>query len=325
MPTFFQMPAGFMPSTATLNAWLRTRKSNDKQLPGIFGTVEFSSDSTWAMFSILVEAVAFFVTLYGAWGLFTKNHNLPMLISAIIIVFLFIAFDILGIMLHGQDKPKKVELRNRIVITRDQLHLNVLYSQLDQITWREFLGFMMLVLSSILKIMAISVFFTSSGVAIIIILILFYLVVIYIHAYHTGYWWAERTVNNKIKKEYNEFLDAHTRGLSSEFQVTTSHQVIFESSVPMGNIQNANHGRQHINFIQKVKNADGSVIFQYDLTSQGLLFDQDVVAMIAAYSPNFAASLIEACIRLQFNQLGLITISAATTANDHSMNTIDNI
>jgi len=63
MPSNFQMPAIFMPSTSTLNAWLRTRKSNDKSLPGIFDTVEYSRDSSWAKFSILVEAVAFFVTL----------------------------------------------------------------------------------------------------------------------------------------------------------------------------------------------------------------------------------------------------------------------
>jgi hypothetical protein len=235
MPTSYPMPGQFMPSVATLKSWLRTRKSKSQNLPGIFDTVDYSTDTTWAMFSILVELAAFVFTIWGAWSLYLKNHSMLILSSAIIIVFLFIAFDILGIMLHGQDKPQKVELRNRIAISHDLIQKEVLYKQLNQITWREFMGFMMLIISSILKILAISVFFSKSGVPLLVILVLFYLVVIYIHGFHTGYWWAELTLNSKIKKEYQNFLDCHTKGVSSDYSVKNNHQVIFDSSVPMGN------------------------------------------------------------------------------------------
>ena len=64
-PPYYDMPKEFMPSTSTLNAWLKTRKSNDPNKPGIFETVEFSGDSVWTFVAAIIEASAFFLTLFG--------------------------------------------------------------------------------------------------------------------------------------------------------------------------------------------------------------------------------------------------------------------
>jgi hypothetical protein len=305
-PPYYDMPREFMPSTATLNAWLRTRKSNNQNKPGIFETVDYSGDLVWTIIAFVIEASAFFLTLFGAWQIYKSNHSMPMLISALIIVFLFIAFDIIGIMLHGQDNPQKVKLRSEIVITHEPAIKALLLSQIKSIGWREFMGFMLLIVSAILKILAISVFFRSqSGMAAIIILILFYLVVIYIHAYHSGYWWAARNVRNRIKNDFNSFLKNKHEGTPNPFQINGPQQVLFESRVPMG-VNIAHHGRQEIEFIEQETDAHGAVLFKYKLSSTGCLFDYDVVSMAVSYNSTFATALIEACIKLQFVQLGVI-------------------
>ncbi len=307
-PPFYDMPMQFMPSQATLNAWLKTRKSNSQNKPGIFETVEFAGDQVWAISAILIELTAFVLTLFGAFQIYKQNHNMPMLITALIIVFLFIAFDIIGIMLHGQDNPHKVKLRSEMVITHDPAIKAHILKKSKEISWREFLGFMLLIFSGILKILAISVFFRSqSGMAAIIILILFYLVVIYIHAYHTGYWWASVNVKGRLKRDFNEFLDHQHTGTPNPFLVNGPQMVLFNSHVPMG-VNIAHHGRQTIQLTSNHIAADGAAIFSYSLSSTGCLFDYEIVSMAASYNPSFSAALIEACIKMQFLQLGVIAL-----------------
>jgi hypothetical protein len=37
---YYSNPKDFSPSIATLNSWLKTRKSNSDQKPGLFETIE---------------------------------------------------------------------------------------------------------------------------------------------------------------------------------------------------------------------------------------------------------------------------------------------
>jgi hypothetical protein len=321
-PPYYNMPMQFMPSQSTLNAWLRTRKSNSQNKPGIFETVEFAGDTVWAICAILIELSAFFLTLFGAWQIYSKNQNMPMLITALIIVFLFIAFDIIGIMLHGQDNPEKVKLKSEMVITHDPAIKAYIIKKTKQIGWREFLGFMLLIVSGILKILAISVFFKSqSGMAAVIILILFYLVVIYIHAYHTGYWWAARNVQGKLKRDFDKFLEHQKNGTPNPFLVLGPQQVLFDSNVPMG-VDVAHHGRQTIDLVSSHIAKDGASVFSYRLSSVGCIFDHEIVSMAAAYNPSFSTALIEACIKLQFQQLGVIAL-VPSIASSNVLNTLN--
>lgn len=307
-PPFYDMPMQFMPSQATLNAWLKTRKSNSQNKPGIFETVDYAGDMAWAIGSIIIELSAFFLTLFGAWQIYKQNHNTTMLISALVIVVLFIAFDIIGIMLHGQDNPHKVKLRSEMVITHAPAIKAHIAKKSKEISWREFLGMMFLIFSAILKILAISVFFKSqSGMVAVLVLILFYLVVIYIHANHTGYWLAASNVKSRLKKDYNEFLENQRTGTPNPFLITGPQMVLFDSNVPMG-VSVANHGRQTIQLTGSNTAADGSSVFSYSLSSTGCLFDYEIVSMAASYNPSFGAALIEACIKLQFLQLGVIAL-----------------
>jgi len=310
-PPFYDMPLQFMPSQATLNAWLKTRKSNSQNKPGIFETIDFAGDQVWAIGSIIIELSAFVLTLIGAWQIYKQNQNTTMLISALVIVVLFIAFDIIGIKLHGQDNPQRVKLRSEMVITHDPAIKAHIYKKIKEISWREFLGMMFLIFSAILKILAISVFFKSqSGMVAVIVLILFYLVVIYIHANHTGYWLAASNVKSRLKKDYNEFLENQRAGTPNPFLIAGPQHVLFDSHVPMG-VNIAHHGRQTIELTGSRLAGDGASVFSYRLSTTGCLFDYEIVSIAASYNPSFSAALIEACIKLQFLQLGVIALVPA--------------
>ena len=107
---YYQNANLFKPSQSTLFNWLKTRKSESETKPGFFETVNFSTDQVWAIISILIELSALLLTLYGAWLRFISKHQIGILITAALIVMLFIAFDIIGILLHGYDRKDKTIL-----------------------------------------------------------------------------------------------------------------------------------------------------------------------------------------------------------------------
>lgn len=299
---YYSNPKDFSPSIATLNDWLKTRKSNSDQKPGLFETIDYSRDTLWATIAIFIELSAMILTIYGASIIFKANHKLPTIISAVIIVLLFIAFDIIGILLHGQDKPEKVIIRSRIKIEQNATERRFLNEKLKQITWRTFFGIILLSFSGILKIVAITLFFKGIAPPGVAVLVLFYLVVIYIHIFHTGYWLSARGLKKSIDKEHRLW-----HGQQQDTFKAIQHTKIFESPVPMDiNMTSIHNGRQQINFLEKKILANGATVFTYELLSEGCLWDEEVVSLIAPFNSGFSGSLLNACIAMQFSQLGKV-------------------
>tara|TARA_B110000908_G_C10124955_1_gene389416 strand:+ start:12 stop:932 length:921 start_codon:yes stop_codon:yes gene_type:complete len=299
---YYEQPNSFTPSKSTLNTWLKTRKSNSPSKPGIFETVDYTRDTTWAIISILIEASALFLTLYGAIDEYQDKGKISLLITASILVALFIAFDIIGILLHSYDNPTYVKTKNEIKITTDQIKLKQLYDKLNNITWRTFLGFILLILSASMKILAVTYYFKNNAAALgIIVLCILYLIIIYIHLYHTSFWLSGISTKKKIKKEYNKYRDNIQRGINNPFSVNPNQHIFFTPfNMGQDHFQN---GRQSITF-NNVTTSNGVQLNQYTLSSEGCLWDDDITSLTMFFNHNFNEDLIKACIHLQFIQLG---------------------
>jgi hypothetical protein len=304
---YYENASRFSPGQTTINSWLKTRKSDGTIKPGLIETVDYPRDLAWSIFAILIEFSAFFLTLFGAWEIFKANHNLKMLITALILVVLFILFDIIGIMLHGQDKPEKVLLKSQLRITPDPIQKQFLIQEIEKITWRTFLGMLLLCFSGILKIISIAVYFKSqSGPAAVTVLIIFYLIVIYIHAYHTGYWWSARKVHKQINKDFESSQSHQKIGTPDPFLVNNPTIRLFQSPYTMvGNSKSLQSNRQNVELIQSTTNSDGTLMNEYRLSSNGLMWDSDVNTILMHNSHQFNQYLLEACIQLQLTQLNV--------------------
>jgi hypothetical protein len=318
-------PDKFMPSITTLNEWLKTKKNKQSFRPGLFETIGFSSDQIWAVISIIIELSALFLTLYGSWQNFLAKKNIGVLFAAVLIVILFIAFDIIGILLHDHNKPEKTIIRSKIKLLNNfpnaMIQLTKLYEQLNEITWREFVGFILLIVSGILKISAVYYLFIGrANIPVTIVIILFYLIVIYIHTFHTGYWISELRFRSLVKKEYDTWTNDLVKGLPSPYSILAPTVKVFTSPIQaFDNNSNRNSfqcGRQKIFFTHKSIDNNGNAIYHYTLESNGCLFDDDITPLIAPFNPIFANSLIEACIQLQFSQLGQLFIPGAISGTN---------
>jgi hypothetical protein len=318
---YYQDSQNFSPSRNTLDLWLKTRKTDNNSKPGLIETIDYSRDLAWSIFSILIEFSAFFLTLFGAWTIYRQEGNLILFITALIFVVVFIGLDIIGIMLHSQDKPQKVLDKSEAAITHNPIQKEILLKKINSITNRTFIGVILLCISSLLKIIAVSVFFKESGVAGTIVLMIFYMVVVYIHMYHTGYWWAARKVQKRINSEFLSYINSQNTGTTNPYQVTQPNIQLFSSPFPMDNgRKKLQSNRQTVEFLDSWIDQNGTSMFNYQLTTNGLMWDSDVNQIITYNNHNFNQYLIEACIRLQLSQLGQIVVAPPFNINSTVQN-----
>lgn len=308
---YYQNRNQFIPSQAVLNDWLNTKKSNNPSKPGLFETVKFTEDAVWTFISLLVEIAALSLTFYGGYQSYLKSHNFSSaFVGPIIVVVLFVFFDVVGIMFHSSERSEKTRIRSQIVYTKSPLVLADLHKKLSLYSGKQFLGVMSLIVSAILKILAVTILSPVHGraaVPLILIMSLFYLVVIYVHIYHSGYFLSARRVVRKMKKEWDIWFDMNQKGLPTPLNVQALSSVIFSSPQAMPNGNSFQMGFQTITFKQRRQDNAGAVLFDYQLDSWGCMWDSDVVPLYGAFSPgHFQASLLEACVQLQLSQLGII-------------------
>jgi hypothetical protein len=299
----------FKPSQESLLQWLNTRKNDTdtSYKPGFFSTNDYSKDQTWTIIAILIEITALVLTMYGSWGRYQSNGKIGALITAGVIVFLFIAFDVIGVLLHSNDKKNKVINKNKLILVKSPVPRQQLIAQIESKTPREIIGVFLFIISALLKIFAIVVFFASGkgAIQLVLILTLFYLVVVYIHTFHTGFWLSEIKRRKMFKKDYKQWTTDTRNNVPSNFEVTSASVTQFTSMVPMERdfFQN---GRQSIRFINKNEQRNGAVEFNYELESKGILWDDDIVSLQTFFNHQFRTPLLEACTEMQLNQIGLV-------------------
>lgn len=311
---YYPNPDKFIPNSASINAWLKTRKNNSDNKPGIFETVDYNRDRIWSIASIFIELAAFYFTFQGAYSTYLKTGHIGTIIYALIIVSLFIVFDIVGIMLHGQDKPQKTINKSLYLVSTNPIVRKKLWDSLNETTtWREFIGFMLLSISATLKIFALWNFLQGAPPYFLIIFGFLYVLVVYIHIFHTVYWWPARKLKKSIKKQSDNFQQFLLINLPTDpaNTITTLHHYSFafssEYQMPVNLINTCTNGR--INIVNKGKG-------KYVLNAIGTLWDENIVTLSGKWGPEYASDLINACITVQLLQNNIIVDGTAPAPTD---------
>jgi hypothetical protein len=318
---YYPNPDKFIPNSASINAWLKTRKNNSSNKPGIFETVDYNRDRNWSIASILIELAAFYFTFQGAYSTYLKTGNIGTVIYALVIVSLFIIFDVVGIMLHGQDKPKKTLNKSQYLVSVNPQEKAELYKSLNETTWREFLGFMLLSISAILKIFALWTFLQGAPIYFLIVFGFLYVLVIYIHIFHTVFWWPARRLKKSIKKQSDIFEEYFSNNLPTDpVNTITSLQHFsfpFSSNYQMTENLIKTCANDRINI---VNNGNGN----YILNVIGTLWDENIVKLSGQWGQQYVSDLINACITVQLLQNNIIinginpsTIISSTTPSSN--------
>ena len=304
MPNYPQ-PDKFQASQETLNQWLKTRKNENDGNPGFFSSTGFSKDQSWTTLAIIIELIALTTTLLGSYAIYQSNGKITSVILAVSLVLFFIVFDIVGVFLHNNDKGERTKNRIRLILETNPPLIALIRKKINSQTPREIIAIFLFLMSALLKIYAVMAFIGGRGdITLAIILTLFYLVVVYIHTCHTGYWISERKTQREINREYNLWVESLSNGQPPSFNSTQS-VVQFRTLVPMGETSYQN-GRQSIRLISQEPQTEGYTHFEYELKSQGTLFDDDIVKLSSAFQEDFKRPLIRACLDMQLNQVGII-------------------
>ena len=298
----------FEPSNQTRIAWYKTRKSSTAygpvHLPGLFSSDGFSTDQIFFIIAMIIELAAVVVTIRG--GMMMKTS---IFIGSIVVVILFLVLDYVGILFHHDQAGNKALWRNEILIPQEPGYLASLRMKLKKRTTKEDMGVVFLFLSGILKILAIVALNNSfSNPFFIILFSLFYIIVMYIHANHTGFWLAEFSLQKKIKKDHQIWSEGN--GNNAQIYV---HQFSSPYNLGLTPGQTKRTNRQGLTCISK---DNQNYVFKLD--SLGLMWDTDVAAMCMGLQTQERAMLAIECLQLQLVQTTAMGYSATIQNNNNS-------
>jgi hypothetical protein len=299
---YYEDPDKFTPNSESIQSWLKTRKNRSSNKPGIFETTEYKKDQLWSWASILIELSALYFTLQGAFRTYKQTGNIWIVWIALIAVLLFIAFDIIGIMLHGHDKPHRTIDRAMYLVHPDPAEKVKIYDRLKETTMREFFGILLLSISAALKIGALWYFLVMSNIQLLIVFTIFYIIVIYIHSAHTVYWWPALNLKISIRKQHKKWKEYYSKGLITPSENTIdSTNVIsypFHSNTTLNHtIQTCVEGR-----IKVIQEKSGEFILQV----AGPLWDENIVHLCTQWGEKNLDDLIHSCIKVQLMQCNQI-------------------
>lgn len=305
---YYPHPSLFEPNIETRKLWLNTRKSNTTKGGGLFETDGFSSDRNWFVIALTIEIIAFFLTIWGgflkAYGTMSaKGYSYKILVLAIIASVLFVVLDYVGVLIHHKGVDDRARANSRLNFEKNPIRIGELKKNASkQLTVSQFFGFICILLSALLKIssLLILISFLKKLAPVIII---FYLIVMYIHIKHTGYFYFAWKTKRKIKSEFQTFQKENSSGLPSEYSAIT-HKTMFTSLFKLElNILSCLNDRVKIKLLPLGQNEIlGSN--QYELTSKGCLWDNDIVNVTSQVDQKFQKDLYAACVSLQHRQLG---------------------
>jgi hypothetical protein len=280
-------------SPATRDAWCKTRKHptpyGSTQLPGLFGTYGFSADTNWVIMAFLIELAAVIITIWSG-----ISRGFGQAIGATIIVALFIILDYVGIMLHNHQVGNKAIWRNQILVPQTPQQLAFLQAALKKRTIKEDVGVLFLFLSAFLKVFAIillNAMFTN--MIFILLFSLFYLIVIYIHAYHTGFWLAKYSFNSKQEADFK----AWSSGNGNNAQIYVHNfQTPHSLQMAVGDVKRVNSQT-----LKCVSHANG--LFSFRIECVGLMWDQDIATLCMGLLHAEKPVLAIECLQLQLTQI----------------------
>lgn len=320
--SIIQHPADFQPTEDSRKKWLFTRKNEQKigvlNFPGYYKTDGYSTDSFWFSLAIAVEIIAVIITIIGG---FSKGLGLG--IGSVIIVALFVFFDVLGAKLVHKFIGEIQKTKNLILIESD---INVIKGHLLNIStlnskFSKFLGYFLIILSSLLKVFAIFIL-NRFPLPFISIMVISYLLVIYIHIIHSGYWLAEYNLRKSFKNEYNSFARSKVSGPVNTQNNSELRPMPFTTNIPLninGSILSGPHKIDDLNtsFVSRGSKVliyspenNGSVraesydnqvgpFYNYMINAMGVLTDNDIMGFTHSQNTGQASIIALACLDFQ--------------------------
>lgn len=317
-----QHPADFQPTEDSRKKWLFTRKHEQKigvlNFPGYYKTDGYSNDSFWFSLALSVEILAVFFTIMGGF-----KKGLIFGIASVIIVIIFVIFDLLGAKLVHKCVGQIQTIKNKILIESDINKINghlLEKSRLER-NGSKYLGIFLIIISSLLKVVAVFSF-NNVQTAYAWIIILSYLLVLYIHIVHTGYWMAEYNLKNSFEDEYKSFAKSTISGIIKEENLAKNRQMPFTSNIPLNIEESIVSGPHSITKIQTEVVSQGSSIFIYSpenngevkiesyklqkgpfynymLNTRGVMSDEDIMRFTHGQNTGQASIIALACLDFQ--------------------------
>jgi hypothetical protein len=301
---YYQNRQSFEPSAAARTAWYKTRKQTTSygatRLPGLFGTHSLSTDTIWVIMAVVIEVVAVVITI---WLGLAKGFGSA--IGASIAVGLFVVLDYAGILFHSHLSGERAVWRNELLIVQTPQRRAQLEDDLNKRTLKEDMGVVFLFLSALLKITSIAVLGGSlfSSKLMIVLMCIFYLMVIYIHAYHTGLWLAEFTFKRKIDFDYAQW--SAQKGNDAQIYIH-KFRTPYGLQLKVGDVKNVNCQTLTC---QSFSNG----LYSFELKSVGLMWDEDIATICMGLLHEERPVLALECLQLQLTQTVAIGNSNVTS------------
>jgi len=278
MPT---IPFDFEPNKASMHKWFGTRKKTmifgTVELPGFFQTHGYSADTLKMCILFILELIGAFAIMYE--GSFTFYSVVPVFFAIIVDVYL-------AVLLH-KNEPIRLENKNRAKATDDPVLANK-FSQLSKEG-----GIFEILIKLLIYFLAIIkgigyLIFVGSPEPQVILMFFIYLIVANLHINTTGYWVAEFTLNQSIKKQIKSNILSLGKSNPAIERISS-----FTSDNP---IQLINIGKHSI--------LNGDKPGEYKIRTSGVLTDNELASMVANQSSiSLQSTVATACIKHQIQNI----------------------
>ncbi|HCS21254.1 MAG TPA: hypothetical protein DIW47_11955 [Bacteroidetes bacterium] len=292
-----------MPSKSLKTKWNATRKDGyhaGRHWPGLRSTDGFEVDRRWVIFALLIELLALIYTLYSGYERAIYSGNTLYIYGAIGVVFCFILFDFLGASFTHHYVGKYQENKNLAAANNKIINP-------PKKGWRYYIGAFLIFFSAALKILAL----VSLGRLMpmyYVLFILLYLAVIYVHLYHTMYWYTEYSLRKGIEAEVLEHRENILKKLKNPLQVDpyevfpSSHKFMLKDKLELpgqtkfyfGEKQNPKH---ELNYKGEFEG-----MHDYELVLNGILLDSDIRSVLNTQHDKIQSQLAAQCVIAQLNQ-----------------------
>jgi hypothetical protein len=321
---YYPHPELFEPSIETLKLWLNTRKEKTPRGTGLFETDRFNLDRNWFVVAFLFEIAAFVLTIWGGTLKYYGTKKISILIIALLASLFFVLLDYFGVLLHHRGKDDKIRASSQLNFTKDPIIIGALKKvAFSKFSWYQFFGFTCMLLSATLKILALIAlisFFKKLAP----LFVIFYLIVLYVHAKHTGYWYYAWKTNKLMLSEFQQYEKDRATNTPSEFSVKSlPYKIQFYSYFKFVGVGEALEKRVKIIVLDTIID-NGQTKYLYEMWCIGILWDLDIVKITSDFNINFQQDLYEACVKMQHAQLGnpvaLMAVPNSITFNDDESN-----
>lgn len=275
------IPSDFEPNKASMHKWFGTRKKTmifgTVELPGCFQTHGYSADTIKMCILVILELIGAFAIMYE--GNFTFYSVVPVFFAIIVDVYL-------AVVLH-KNEPIRLENKNRAKATDDPVLANK-FSQLSKEGGVfEIIIKLSIYLLAIIKGMGYLVFVGTPEPQVILMFFI-YLIIANLHTSTTGYWVAEFTLNQSVKRQIKSNILSLGKSNPAIERISS-----FISDHP---IQLVNIGRHSI--------INGNKQGEYKIKTVGILTDNELASMVAIQSSVSLQSIVAtACIKHQIQNI----------------------